>query len=91
MRSKKLSICIPTYNRALLLKECVESFLPEAVKYDIPIFISDNASSDNTKDVVEKLREVYPDIIYSRNQSTIVVQLHQGDFVVRYGVYVVIR
>lgn len=71
MYSKRLSICIPTYNRALYLKQCVESFLPEARKYDIPIFISDNASSDNTEQVVNKLREGYAHIFYSRNDKTI--------------------
>jgi abequosyltransferase len=71
MYSKRLSICIPTYNRALFLKQCVESFLPEARKYDIPIFISDNAFSDNTGQVVAKLRETYENIFYSRNDTMI--------------------
>lgn len=71
MYTKTLSICIPTYNRASFLKQCVESFLPEAKKYEIAIFISDNASSDNTKDIVDQLQKSYPNIYYSRNPKTI--------------------
>ena len=53
MEEPLLSICIPTYNRAELLDYCLEG-LREFERYDIPfeIVVSDNASEDQTPDVL---------------------------------------
>lgn len=52
-----LSLCIPTWNRAKFLKVSLDSLLAqyedENVKSYIELIISDNASSDETKDVVD--------------------------------------
>ena len=50
-----LSICIPTYNRAHTLNKLLESIENEVRKYSIKymeIIISDNASTDNTVEIV---------------------------------------
>jgi abequosyltransferase len=55
----KLSICIPTYNRAALIKEAIESILAqinEENKGQVEIVISDNASTDGTRVMVEQLK-----------------------------------
>jgi abequosyltransferase len=52
---KKLSICIPTYNRAKYLEELLDSIsvqLDKTMRKQIEICISDNASNDDTKSVV---------------------------------------
>lgn len=64
-----LSICIPTHNRAGHLGKCLDRLLPQAMKADIPIYISDNASTDNTQDIVAAYARKYPNIIYSRSQK----------------------
>ncbi|WP_181039128.1 glycosyltransferase family 2 protein, partial [Brachyspira murdochii] len=46
-----VSILIPTFNRAMLLKRAVESVLKQDY-HNIEIIISDNASEDNTTDIV---------------------------------------
>ena len=46
-----VSILIPTFNRAMLLKRAVESVLKQDYP-NIEIIISDNASEDNTTDIV---------------------------------------
>jgi len=53
-----LSICIPTYNRSHLLKESLACILASAdrCKDQIEIVISDNASTDNTRQIVEEFR-----------------------------------
>lgn len=63
-----LSICIPTYNRALTLKQTLRE-LNDVVGGDpeIEIIVSDNASTDNTEEVVSE----YPNIRYLRNDSNI--------------------
>jgi len=50
----KLSICIPTYNREAYLRNALEHC--ETYDFDFPyeIVISDNASTDNTAEVVEE-------------------------------------
>ncbi len=69
-----LSIVIPTYNRAYILRRCLECLieLPVVHKHSIEILISDNASTDNTAEVAldyeEKLRD-YARFAYSRNAS----------------------
>ncbi|NPA53461.1 MAG: glycosyltransferase family 2 protein [Aquificae bacterium] len=71
MENKKLGICIPTYNRANLLDSCLERIVPQVKKYNIPIFISDNASTDNTQEVVKKYQKEYEYIHYHRNDVNI--------------------
>lgn len=70
--NNKFAICIPTYNRCDKLKECLDSFIDEAVKYDVNIYISDNASTDNTKNFLKKYSSKYKNVHY-KNQS---LQLH---------------
>jgi abequosyltransferase len=61
----KLSICIPTYNRAKFLPDLLNSILREVdINNPVEICISDNASSDNTKDLIEEYRKRYPHIVY---------------------------
>jgi abequosyltransferase len=68
----KLSICIPTFNRAQYLKECLDSVLISAREYlsEIEIVISDNASTDNTRNVVEDFARQNSNIKYLRNLKT---------------------
>jgi len=56
-----LSICIPTYNRAALLKEALDSVLAQLVgelREEVEIVISDNASTDGTGELVEQKRKI---------------------------------
>lgn len=71
MTQKLLSICIPTCNRAEILDEAISALVPLLSEYDIEIIISDNASTDNTPEVVEKYKSLYPEIVYHRNSQNI--------------------
>lgn len=66
-----LSIAIPTYNRSDFLEYSLETHIPLLQKYNIQIFISDNASSDDTLKVIEKWKKVYPHLHYQRNLSNL--------------------
>jgi abequosyltransferase len=59
----KLSICIPTYNRADYLGETLESIIGQATD-GVEIVISDNASEDNTQEIVEQYQKLFPRITY---------------------------
>jgi abequosyltransferase len=52
----KLSICIPTYNRGKYLKDTIDSILTQEAE-GIEIVISDNASTDNTGEVVKEVKK----------------------------------
>jgi glycosyltransferase involved in cell wall biosynthesis len=66
-----LSIVIPTYNRARFLDYCLEVHVPLAGLHNIQIFVSDNASTDDTKEVVDKWKCNYPLISYYSNETNI--------------------
>lgn len=60
-----LTIIIPTYNRENELQECLSHVIPQILPYKdkVHIYISDNASTDNTKQVVSAKIEKNPNII----------------------------
>ena len=65
--NNKLSIVIPTYNRASFLDYSLEIHIPLAKEHNIPIYVSDNASSDNTSEIVNKWMEKYEFLYYYGN------------------------
>lgn len=56
MSNKLLSICIPTYNRAEVLENTLNSLFsnPEFDEDKVEVIVSDNCSTDNTAEVVAK-------------------------------------
>lgn len=68
-----VSICIPTYNRESYLKKCLDSLVyqPEFLKGDVEIVISDNCSTDHTRELVQRYKEKYSNIQYHRNKRNI--------------------
>jgi abequosyltransferase len=72
VKTPLLSICIPTYNRAAFLDECLESLvrLDVGLSGDVEVIVSDNASTDNTREVVDRYQQLIP-LRYFRNASNI--------------------
>lgn len=62
----KLSICIPTYNRATFLAVLLDSIEREASPNEVEIAISDNGSSDETETVVRTFASRWPSLVYHR-------------------------
>ncbi|WDF59117.1 glycosyltransferase family 2 protein [Flavobacterium sp. KACC 22758] len=67
MSVKLLSICIPTYNRCDILDETLRKLFanPDFNSEYIEVIVSDNCSTDNTKEVVSK----YPSVKYYCNDT----------------------
>ena len=87
---KKVSICIPTYNRAKYLKNCIHSII-QNIDFDLQkteVCISDNNSNDETQEVVEEAQKKI-DIKYNRNEINLgipknflkVVSMAEGEFI----------
>lgn len=67
MTNESLSICIPTYNRVETLKITLPDLIEKIQEFKIKIFISDNNSTDETKDYVQYMTKIYPYITYHQN------------------------
>lgn len=68
-----LSICIPTYNRAIYLEKTIESIISqkEFNSKDVEIVISDNCSTDETQILCEKYSRQFDNFHYYRNETNI--------------------
>jgi abequosyltransferase len=60
----KISICIPTYNRAEFLSRTIKSVLQQDDQ--VQIVVSDNGSLDGTERIMKELSDRYPQIKYKR-------------------------
>ncbi|MGZ5501491.1 MAG: glycosyltransferase family 2 protein [Nitrososphaeraceae archaeon] len=89
---KLLSICIPTYNRADYLKRLLDNIIPQILEYKewVEVCISNNGSTDNTREIVFSFKETHPDLFkYNENEENLgfdrnvlkVVNMAEGEFV----------
>ena len=67
----KISIAIPTRSRAIYLQKCIRSVLiaAEAAECPVEVIVSDNASDDNTREVVASFNS--DRIIYHRLEQRV--------------------
>lgn len=77
MQENLLTIAIATYNRHDYLKENLDVLLPQCKKYtnEVKVVISDNASEDNTGELISGYQSEYPGLItYNRNKENLGLQ-----------------
>lgn len=71
MNRPYLTIGIPTYNRSSQLAESLEHITKiitkNSLNNDVEIFISNNASTDNTEEMVKSFQKNYQNIRYAKN------------------------
>ncbi|QDL11545.1 glycosyltransferase family 2 protein [Brasilonema octagenarum UFV-E1] len=70
MSETRVTVAIPTYNRASLLKFSLESVLAQDYP-DFQVLVLDNASDDDTEAVVRSFAQQDERITYIRNQTNI--------------------
>jgi glycosyltransferase involved in cell wall biosynthesis len=85
-----LSICIPTFNRAKHLANCLNSIIlcNAQSEFEFEVCVSDNCSTDDTEDVVRHAQSAIQ-IKYQKNPDNLgiprnflnVVSMAEGDFV----------
>ena len=71
MTNKRLSIAIPSFNRADILKSNILMMLPEIKQFSIQIFISDDSNNDETQNMINEIQVEYESIFYSRNAPSL--------------------
>jgi glycosyltransferase involved in cell wall biosynthesis len=59
---KLLSVIVSAYNFEKYLEECIDSIYNQKITYGYEVIVRDDCSKDNTKDVLVKLKEKYPDL-----------------------------
>ena len=68
-----ITVSVPTYNRSALLAETITSILNQTYG-DFQLLICDNASTDDTRQVVEAFRD--PRIVYHRHERNLGMNLN---------------
>lgn len=68
MERRQISICIPTFQRAALLKRTL-THLSEISDIDMEVVISDNASTDETPEVARSFEERFTGFRYHRQRE----------------------
>ena len=73
VNNKLLTIAIPTWNRSEKLKESLDWLLPQIIDYkdSIELIISDNASTDNTMEVLDNIKINYPNLDIKFNKQPV--------------------
>ena len=67
-----LTIGIPTFNRGKYLRRCLDAITEQAGDNPtVEILVSDNCSTDNTKDIVEFYKNNYSNVRYFRQEENI--------------------
>lgn len=65
----KVSIVIPCYNCAVVVKRAIDSVINQSYKY-WELILVDNNSSDNTWNVIKSYQDLYPDTISIYEESS---------------------
>lgn len=58
-----VSVFCPTYNHEKYIRQCLEGFVMQKTTFSIEIIVQDDASTDNTSNIINEFREKYHFII----------------------------
>lgn len=58
-----VSICCITYNHESFIRECLDGFLMQKTNFKFEVLIHDDASTDNTANIIREYEQKYPEII----------------------------
>ena len=59
----KLSVCVVTYNQEKYVRQCLKSIIDQKVTFNFEIVISDDFSTDGTRNILDEFLREYPNII----------------------------
>ena len=84
-----ISVIIPTYNHAHFLPECLKAVFAQEL-LPLEVLVVDDASSDNTAEVIASFQRQHPQLIYLKNPENLgparsinrALFLAQGEYIV---------
>jgi glycosyltransferase involved in cell wall biosynthesis len=59
----KVSVCVVTYNQEKYIRQCLQSIVDQETDFDFEVIVSDDCSTDGTRNIVTEFAEKYPLII----------------------------
>lgn len=68
MEKVKLSVCIATLNRGAFIGRTLDSIISQATN-EVEIVVLDGGSTDNTSEVVQKYKQLFPGLRYFRHET----------------------
>lgn len=88
MKKKLVSVCIPTHNAAKFISLTLDSILNQSYQ-NIEIIIGDNASTDNTEEIIKQYLKKDNRIKYYKNEENLgysnncnkLISLSTGDYI----------
>jgi len=89
-----ISIGIPTYNRAEFLRKLLENIYSQVGNDSrFEVLVCDNASTDNTSEIVEEYKNKYDSLVYCKNAENIgvsnniqkVLAISKGEYINLHG------
>lgn len=63
MCNLQVSIICTAYNQEKYIKSCLDGFVMQKTNFNFEVLISDDASTDNTAQIIKEYADKYPDII----------------------------
>ena len=63
MKKPKVSVLCLTYNHEKIIKQALDSFLMQKTNFNFEVLIHDDASTDNTIQIIKEYQKKYPQII----------------------------
>lgn len=55
----KVTVCVVTYNHEKYIEECLESLVTQECNFDFEIIVSDDCSTDNTRNIINDFAQKY--------------------------------
>lgn len=56
----KISVCIVCYNQEKYIRQCIESVLSQETSFDVEIIVGDDASTDDTPNIIKSIQGEHP-------------------------------
>ena len=74
-----VTICCTVYNHEPYIRKCLEGFVMQKTNFRFEAIVHDDASTDNSVEIIKEFEEKYPDIIKPK--------INIPNMVAHYGVY----
>ena len=62
----KVSVCMVTYNQEKYIRQCLQSIVDQKTNFDFEVLVSDDCSTDSTREIVMEFVSNYPEIVKPR-------------------------